>query len=391
MKKKNLFQKVTTYGLIFAICVVMIFWASSSRAPSYAEDPVALRINSEVISLSELNQAFANYASQRPDMNRAQHMPEVIEALIQQKVFVQKAKSLGLSVSDDSVRKEIQEIPAFQKDGVFQEENYFQYLKQSRQTASAIEEKIRDGLRSKIMSQVFAETVKTSRFAQAKEYILNNSKFQYEFVEVNSSKLNAQDASQKELETWMMSDENAKRVAQYYEQNKDFKYKNKTNNKEFIPLEIVRLDIAKQLYSESKRSDRAREVATNVLNQWEKGSINTLLKTEGLKIEKSEEVSAESSYLKGIGYKPELAMELFKLKTGSFYPTIIDSYKNFFVIKLISKKTARLVDFSPKKQSDDADFSYFRNSYLKARLLENDVSSWLRKKATIFIAKDIAK
>ncbi|MBI2027691.1 MAG: peptidylprolyl isomerase [Deltaproteobacteria bacterium] len=389
MKRKNIFQKVTTYGLIFAICVVMVFWASSSRSPK-SSDPVALQVNGEVITLSELNQAFANYAGQRPDVNRAQHLPEVIEALIQQKVFVHKAQSLGIGVSDESVRKEIKEIPAFQKDGVFQEENYFEYLKNTRQSAGKLENRIRDGLRTKILSQLFAETVKTSEFAKAKEYLLNNSKFQYEFVQIESSKIKIPVPSQKELDEWLSKEENAKLVQEHYDRNKEFKYKNK-NGKDFIKFESIRLEIAQQLHKEQLRKSSAKDVATSVLDQWQKGKHHGLLKLHQLKVEKSEEVSAQSSYLKGIGYRPELAMELFKLKVGDFYPNIVDSQKDFFIIKLSSKKAASFENYEPKGDGDDVDFSYFRNAYLKARLLENDVSGWLRKKANIFIAKDTVR
>jgi peptidyl-prolyl cis-trans isomerase D len=64
------------------------------------------------------------------DSTIARTKQEVLQDLIQEEVFWKEAKKYGISVSDQELAGSIQNYPAFQKDGRFDRQAYFQILYQ---------------------------------------------------------------------------------------------------------------------------------------------------------------------------------------------------------------------------------------------------------------------
>ncbi len=108
------------------------------------------------IKQTKLNMVYSNLYNQynqamqgQLDEKTAQEMGLVKQAfarLATQAKILNFAKDLGIIVSDAEVAQKLQEIRAFQKDGVFVKEIYEGYLKSQRLRAKAFEETLREEL-----------------------------------------------------------------------------------------------------------------------------------------------------------------------------------------------------------------------------------------------------
>ncbi|MEC8208800.1 MAG: SurA N-terminal domain-containing protein, partial [Pseudomonadota bacterium] len=81
---------------------------------------------------SRLEQQFGEYFSQiASDPAYVARMREnVMQRLVQQELQMQLAQELGLRVSDEAIKKEIRNIPAFQVAGQFNNDRYLQVIRQ---------------------------------------------------------------------------------------------------------------------------------------------------------------------------------------------------------------------------------------------------------------------
>ncbi len=108
------------------------------------------------IKQTKLNMVYSNLYNQynqamqgQLDDKTAQEMGLIKQAfarLATQAKILNFAKDLGIVVSDAEVAQKLQEIRAFQKDGVFVKEIYEGYLKSQRLRANAFEETLREEL-----------------------------------------------------------------------------------------------------------------------------------------------------------------------------------------------------------------------------------------------------
>jgi peptidyl-prolyl cis-trans isomerase D len=108
------------------------------------------------IKQTKLNMVYSNIYNQynqamqgQLDDKKAQEMGLIKQAFARletQAKILNFAKDLGIIVSDAEVAQKLQEIRAFQKDGVFVKEIYDGYLKSQRLRANAFEETLREEL-----------------------------------------------------------------------------------------------------------------------------------------------------------------------------------------------------------------------------------------------------
>src|SRR5690606_36387940 len=78
---------------------------------------------------------------------------EVLETLIDRKVMQLAAQRDGMVVGDSRVRETINEIPAFQVDGVFDEQRYVITLQSQGYTPQGFQELIRDDLQASLLAE----------------------------------------------------------------------------------------------------------------------------------------------------------------------------------------------------------------------------------------------
>lgn len=127
--------------IILGLIIVSFALAGIGSYLSAPRADYAAKVNGEPISQGELEQAFQNQRNQMQRQygdafsamaNNSQYMAQlkrsVLEQLIQQRLILQEAKALGLTISNDQIKQEIKQMPAFQKNGSFDNATFRQIL-----------------------------------------------------------------------------------------------------------------------------------------------------------------------------------------------------------------------------------------------------------------------
>ncbi|MBV1873693.1 MAG: SurA N-terminal domain-containing protein [Gammaproteobacteria bacterium] len=154
--------------------------------------------------------------------------PAALEKLINKELLKQFGESNGLDVSMDRVHRMIAEIPAFQEDGQFSQEQYNQVLRRN----GLVPERFPEEMKSDLVSQQINNGILATVFASSDEISallkLNNQQRTFSYAQLN-------------LEDFNESIEiDEQQIAEYYGADKE----------QFRTEELVSID-----YVELKRSD----------------------------------------------------------------------------------------------------------------------------------------
>jgi peptidyl-prolyl cis-trans isomerase D len=135
-------QGVVAKGILVLVIFSFAFAGVSSYLGTSTDLPVAI-VNGDEVSTSELEQAFQNERSRieqqlgdmfetlaADDTYMAGIKQSVLEKLVGDKLIDQAALALGLRVSDEQIKQAIVSEPAFQTDGVFDNNRYQAVLRQ---------------------------------------------------------------------------------------------------------------------------------------------------------------------------------------------------------------------------------------------------------------------
>lgn len=160
-------------GIIALIVVSFVFTGVSGYVASSGSNAVAT-VNDEEISPSELENAYRNERARlesqfgeainslfASENYVAQFRNDVLDRLINEKLVTQKAKALGLRVSDEQIKETIATLPEFQVNGSFDNGEYNNALSRIGLTPSEFAEYIRD----QMTRQQFVQAINGSNFA----------------------------------------------------------------------------------------------------------------------------------------------------------------------------------------------------------------------------------
>lgn len=116
----------------------------------------AAKVNDETISVSDFQRQYRQMLStleQRAGQPISEEMADqlgfrkqALDNLVNQKLLVQAAHQRGLHVGDEELAKAIQSVPAFQKDGVFDKDQYLKILQYQGLDAPSFEDREREDL-----------------------------------------------------------------------------------------------------------------------------------------------------------------------------------------------------------------------------------------------------
>ncbi|MDP9131383.1 MAG: SurA N-terminal domain-containing protein, partial [Candidatus Binatota bacterium] len=133
----------------------------------------------------------------------------IVENLVQKKLVLQEAQSLGLLATDDDVAHQLAKVPEFQVAGRFNKERYLQLLQANRLQPAQFEEDQRNQITLQRLYNIIIDSVQVSDAEVRERYRLDQEKINLQFV-----KLSANDfASQVKL-----TDEDSKK---FYDRNKE--------------------------------------------------------------------------------------------------------------------------------------------------------------------------
>ncbi|WP_299806601.1 SurA N-terminal domain-containing protein [uncultured Shewanella sp.] len=148
-------QGVIAKSILILVILSFAFTGVSSYLGSSTE-VAAATVNGEEISNSALEQAYQNersrleqqlgdmFATLSADDNYMQSVKQsVLERLVADKLLDQNAAELGLRVSDEQIKAAIMTEPAFQTDGVFDNDRYQAILRQLGYQANSFRDMMR--------------------------------------------------------------------------------------------------------------------------------------------------------------------------------------------------------------------------------------------------------
>ncbi|MDE3274061.1 SurA N-terminal domain-containing protein [Pseudoalteromonas sp. G4] len=171
---------------------------------------------------SRLEQQFGEYFSQiASDPAYTARMREnVIQRLVQQELQMQLAQELGLRVSDEAIKEEIRNIPAFQVAGEFNNDRYLQVIRQMNYQPDGF----RDYLRKEMTLNQLASALIATDFTLENE-LAATVKLQNQLRDIESVTLSAANFKS---EVTVSEDE----IKEYYQLNQN----------QFMAPEMVALD-----------------------------------------------------------------------------------------------------------------------------------------------------
>jgi peptidyl-prolyl cis-trans isomerase D len=157
--------KVALGGII----IVFIFWYGWS-GPTHQSRSYAAKVNDTVISLdyfgtiynSEQEKLRLRYkGSLPPDLaDKLNLKKEVIERLVSQALLVQEAERLGLTVTDEDLATDIRSNPGFNRNGVFDDRIYKEYLNAVKLKPAFYEDMRRQELLAEQVVRLLTDSVK---------------------------------------------------------------------------------------------------------------------------------------------------------------------------------------------------------------------------------------
>ncbi|MEC7949621.1 MAG: SurA N-terminal domain-containing protein, partial [Myxococcota bacterium] len=161
----------TAARLVFgAIVLVFVFWGVGGQGPTNETYAV---VNGERITDSAFRRAFQNVTSgQAMDDDEAREVSgRVLDMLIEERVVLQEARTLGMEVSDQEVYAQLARQEAFKgPEGKFSSEIYERTLKRMGLTKGKFEESIRESLIAEKLDRVLRASVQVSEAELKRRY-----------------------------------------------------------------------------------------------------------------------------------------------------------------------------------------------------------------------------
>lgn len=208
---------IITFFLGLIILSFVVFYGAGKL-----HDPTNLQvaeINGEVISQRDFAVQYERAVDRYRQILKGSLTPEMIkglnlkgnllEELIQKKLMLQEARSLGLTATDDDLAEHLAQAPEFQIGGRFSKERYLQLLEANRLVPSQFEEEQRDQLTIQRLYSVVVDAVHITDAEVRERYRIDQEKIDLNYIKLPISDFTAQ---------VKLSDDELKK---YYERNRE--------------------------------------------------------------------------------------------------------------------------------------------------------------------------
>ena len=200
------------------IIIVFVAFYGGNQIGDRTTSEVAM-INGEPISQREFAAEYQRTIERYREMLKGQLTEEmikglnlkgnIVENLVQKKLVLQEAQSLGLLATDDDVARQLAQVPEFQVAGRFNKERYLQLLRANRLQPAQFEEDQRDQITLQRLYNIIIDSVQVSDAEVRERYRLDQEKINLRFVKLSVNDF----ASQVKL----TEDE----IKKFYERNKE--------------------------------------------------------------------------------------------------------------------------------------------------------------------------
>jgi len=203
--------------IVFAF-IGTIFYSWGMGGSSGSSGGVVATVDGSKISQAEYERTFNNlidfYRKQFQDqfseelIQKLDLKTQALDVLIQKKILLLKAKELDIQISDTEVVNQINSLAAFQKNKVFNNTAYQNYLKFKRLTPLEFEESQREALLLEKIRNLIKSNVKVSPNELNEAYMLANEKVKLDYIIIPSNHFKSEEKVSRE------------EIKSFYEKNK---------------------------------------------------------------------------------------------------------------------------------------------------------------------------
>ena len=158
-----------------------------------------LKVNHRTVSKDEYRKYYSQLLNYYQKIYQVDLTPDLIERLgikqqvtdnlINELLLLETAEKAKLIVSEAELKKTIEEIPGFQKNGKFDQETYKDVLNQNKLTPQEFEEEQQKAVMVSQIRNLAIDGVKYSENELQEKFIWENEKVNLEFVEINPESL----------------------------------------------------------------------------------------------------------------------------------------------------------------------------------------------------------
>lgn len=149
-------EKRWVFGLVLGIVTVTFVGTMGWMGMSGPSGAYAAKVNGEVVLLADFQRqyrdTYRNYERMlgdrfTPELVKSLNLPiQVVMSLVDRKLWLSLGHDLGLSTTDDEVRRALKSIQAFQTNGRFNSRRYQEVLSRIDSNPEAFEDDVRDDL-----------------------------------------------------------------------------------------------------------------------------------------------------------------------------------------------------------------------------------------------------
>jgi peptidyl-prolyl cis-trans isomerase D len=200
------------------IVVTFALFVGSGKFRDQGAGDIA-EINGESISQREFAIQYERALERYRQMFKGSLTPEMIkglnirgsllEELIQKKLMLQEARSLGLTATDEDLAEQLALVPEFEVGGRFSKDRYLQILQSNRLLPAEFEEEQRDQLTIQRLYSVLVDSVRVSDAEVRDRYKIDQEKINLSYIKLPVSNFTSQ---------VNLTDDDIKK---YYERNKE--------------------------------------------------------------------------------------------------------------------------------------------------------------------------
>ncbi|MBI2601946.1 MAG: peptidylprolyl isomerase [Deltaproteobacteria bacterium] len=158
-------------------------------------------------------------------------------------------------------------------------------------------------------------------------------------------------------------------------------------NAKNTPLEEAQKDIALKLLKREKAPTLAHAAAQEVLDALKAGTpTEPLLKKHNVQWKSTAPFSFNATYIPGLGSKPTMLSNLLPLrKVGETAPAVEELNKNYYVIRLKSRKEVTIGQIEAQKKQEMARSLEFRTGYAFLSHFEGMIREKFEKRNAVYL------
>ena len=398
---KNWLMKV----VLGIIIVVFVFYFGSMRGRQATE--TIAEIDGSRIAYAEFRNEYQDlmdlyrerYGNNLTDdlLKKMNPKQQVFDNLINRAIILSKADDLKLGVSDDELKTSISSYPAFQRNGVFDDNLYQRVLRYQRMTPENFEITQRRALKAGKLERLIKESVKVSDKEVRDIYNTQNRKININFIEISTDNLKTRvRPSEEVLERYLKehgeefripqsavieyivfkgesfansADISDEEIEEYYDYNKsEFEDNGKTK-----PLSKVKSRIVSRLKS-TKGMDAAFEEARKTHDTiYQEENFEEYAREKSFPMETSEFFRDVPLTGQLAGIK-DLGEYVFNLEEGDLGRVFSDS-SGYYIFKLVSLKPSYIPELRKVAKKVEKNYTESESIKLSGKKAEEILSN----------------